>query len=158
QAANRLDEAIECYRRAIEAPDAEIASYLNLGLALVQRGDPEAAYLAFSRACELDPTVLSARAPRASLGRLLADWTHLDADVEALIAEPPAHDPATVDPGPLLSLALPPSVQRRYADAYARHLRKSMGASATAAKSASGHRTANDRPLRVAYLSADLRE
>jgi predicted O-linked N-acetylglucosamine transferase (SPINDLY family) len=158
QAANRLDEAIDCYRRAIEAPDAAIASYLNLGLALVQRGDPEAAYIAFSRACEIDPTVLSARAPRASLGRILAEWTHLDADVEALIAEPPAHDPATLDPGPLLSLALPPIVQRRYADAYARHLRKLMGDWPPPAKPMSMRRHVKGKPLRVAYLSADLRE
>jgi predicted O-linked N-acetylglucosamine transferase (SPINDLY family) len=153
-ATDRLDEAIDAYRRAIEAPDTPVSSYFNLGHALVRKGDAAAAYLAFSRACELDPTLLSARAPRASLGRVLAEWTHADADAEALLGEPPAHDPAPVDPGALLSLALPAPVQRRYADAHARQLRKSA---ATAAEVRPVPRRDSNRPLRVAYLSADLR-
>ena len=152
--AHRLEEGIDAYRRAIEAPDAPVSSYFNLGHGLVRKGDAATAYRAFSRACELDPTLLSARGPRASLGQVLADWTHADADAEALLGEPQPHDPATVDPGALLSLALPAAVQRRYADAYARFLRESPGAAAAAPPVP---RRAGGRPLRVGYLSADLR-
>jgi len=155
-AADRLEEAIDAYRRAIEAPDAPVSCYYNLGHALVRQGDAATAYRAFSRACEMDPTLLSARAPRASLGFVLADWTHADADADALLGEPSPHDPAAVDPGALLTLALPAPVQRRYADAYARFLRNSHGG-AEATPLVPRPRREADRPLRIGYLSADLR-
>jgi Flp pilus assembly protein TadD len=53
--ASRLDEAIDCYRRAVGADPALAIAWNGLSLALRQRGDLDAAIEAARQLIELEP-------------------------------------------------------------------------------------------------------
>jgi protein O-GlcNAc transferase len=60
-AQGRVEDAVEMYRRAAAAPDAESALFLGYGNALFASGDAVGAATQFARAVELDPNNARAR-------------------------------------------------------------------------------------------------
>ena len=60
-AQDRVEEAIDLYRRAIAAPDADASMFLGYGNALFAAGDAASAARQFARAVELDPQNARAR-------------------------------------------------------------------------------------------------
>jgi tetratricopeptide (TPR) repeat protein len=57
--ANRMDDAVASYRKAIELDPARADAWVNLGIDLHKRGDKDEALKAFLRADELKPGVAS---------------------------------------------------------------------------------------------------
>jgi Flp pilus assembly protein TadD len=55
QRAGRSEDAVACYRRAIEADDHHVGAHLDLGLALLSRGEYDQAAPLLERACALQP-------------------------------------------------------------------------------------------------------
>ncbi len=60
-AQGRIDDAVEAFRRASAAPDAESSTFLGYGNALMSGGDAIGATKQFARAVELDPQNARAR-------------------------------------------------------------------------------------------------
>src|SRR5262245_1163046 len=52
--ANQIDEAVDCFRRAVEADPGYVLGHKNLGVCLEVRGDLHGAVSAFQRVFELD--------------------------------------------------------------------------------------------------------
>ncbi len=55
QRAGRSEDAVACYRRAIDADDRHVGAHLDLGLALLSRGEYDQAAPLLERACALQP-------------------------------------------------------------------------------------------------------
>jgi predicted O-linked N-acetylglucosamine transferase (SPINDLY family) len=152
RAIGRPQDAVRAYQRAIASrPNPQLMTLQNLASALILTGDLEGAFGAFTRACEIDPQALAARAGRAGLALTFALWDRIESDVEFLMQARPKPG-LPLDPGSLLLLPLPPQVLRAYAEAYARTFPGPLTVPGPAQASGS------PRPLRVGYLSADFRE
>ena len=65
------DEAVDCFRRAVELKPNYAEAYNNLGIALKDLGKPDEAVIFFRRAIELQPDYAEAHLNR-SLSWLLA--------------------------------------------------------------------------------------
>jgi protein O-mannosyl-transferase len=80
--ANRVDEAVEHYQRALEwGSNSKVTN--NLGIALARQGKLEEAMPYFRRAIELDPRY---GGPRANLGEALSHRGQLDQAIQQYLA------------------------------------------------------------------------
>ncbi|MBD8881385.1 sulfotransferase [Rhodanobacter sp. 7MK24] len=85
-------KALEFLRRAVELKPDDFNAHMNLGSALFQCRDPEAAFASMRRACELAPDV---SAPWYNLGRTLHIARHTD-EARPVLEQAMALDPTHV--------------------------------------------------------------
>ncbi len=69
KAQGKLEEAIDCYRRAIELNPKFASAHISLGIVLMEKGQLDESIVCFQRAIELDPEDgLSPQQPRRGPG------------------------------------------------------------------------------------------
>lgn len=150
-AADDLGAAIDAFRRATALAPAFARAWNNLGVALGQGGEIGAALAAFGRAIALDgdnPRLLG------NYAKALADAGRVDEALELLgraLARAPG-DPLLLSNRLMTALYSDRPSPPQIADAH-RAFEKAIGA----APRPLPRRPAGGRPLRVAYLSPDLR-
>ena len=75
QARGRLDEAIACFRKAIELDPKFAMAHNNLGVALRDQGKLDEAIACYRKAIELDPKYAVPTTTSASPWRIRGSWT-----------------------------------------------------------------------------------
>jgi superkiller protein 3 len=102
-AQKKPDEAIACFRKAIELDPKLANAYSNLGAVLAQQGKPDEAIACYRKATEVDPKHVNAY---SNLGSALANQGKLDDAVAALrkaLELDPTHAKANSNLGDVLN-------------------------------------------------------
>lgn len=147
----RIDEALASYDRAIALKSDYSEAYSNRGYALRDYRRYDAALASFARALALKPEFEYLRGTSLHARMHVCDWTDFDRECAAVLAGVDDGRPAAL-PFQLLAIAATPEQQLRCARIY--------GADKYQAPRSPlwrGERYAHGR-IRIAYLSADLRE
>lgn len=151
----RAADALAAYGRGEAMGLDEPQFHYNHALALEKAGDLEGALTRMQRAHHADPRNLDARLRVLLLKRLACDWSGEAAAIEQLGAAVDDHiargDPRPVSPFILNALPVPTALHRKVAARYAEALGGAPGTAPPA-------RALDGRPLRVGYLSPDLRQ
>ena len=147
----RYDEALASYARAIALKPDYAEAYSNRGWALRDLRRPDEALASFARAFALAPDHDCLRGTYLYAKRHVCDWSDFDAECAAMLAAVDAGE-AAARPFELLPTPASPAQQLRCAQF---HVADKFGA--PRAPLWRGERYAHRR-IRVAYLSADLRD
>ncbi len=147
----RYDEALASYARAIALKPDYAEAYSNRGWALRDLRRPDEALASFARAFALAPDHDCLRGTYLYAKRHVCDWTDFDAECGAMLAAVDEGKAAAL-PFQLLPTAASPAQQLRCAQL---HVADKFGA--PHAPRWRGERYGHRR-IRVAYLSADLRD
>ena len=152
--AGRPDDAMACYRRAVELDESYADGWRNMGSLAAQMGDHEGSALAYSNVVRL-----TGGADGGALGYLglelavLCDWDNLPVVKEAISALPSWRTGKSLPAPPFTLLVhdFSPAEQRRYADEAASYLESRVAPMA--------HLPTVRRPrLRLGYLSEDFHD
>ena len=147
----RYDEALASYAQAIALKPDYAEAYSNRGWALRDLKRPDEAAASFARAFALAPDHDSFRGTYLYAKRHVCDWSDFDAECAAMLAAVDAGKAAAL-PFELLPTPASPAQQLRCAQS---HVADKFGG--PRAPLWRGERYAHRR-IRVAYLSADLRD
>lgn len=145
----RYDDALAAHDRALAAKPDYAGAWLSRGALLAELRRHEEALAAFDLALRCDPEIAYAPGLRLNAKLQLCDWTNLETETAALLSSIRQSKLASV-PSALLAIASPPADQLRCAKRY-------MQEQLTFPPVWHGEAYPHDR-IRVAYLSADLRE
>lgn len=151
---DRVDEAMACYRKAVELDDSYADGWRNMASLAARQGDHEGSALAYSNVVRL-----TGGADGGALGYLglelavVCDWDNIPVVKEALSALPSWRTGKSL-PAPPFTLLIhdfSPAEQRRYADEAASFLENRTAPMA--------HKPSPRRPrLRLGYLSEDFHD
>jgi predicted O-linked N-acetylglucosamine transferase (SPINDLY family) len=142
-------DALSCFDHAIDLKPDMAEAWTGRGFLHALRREHEAAFSDFDRAFRLEPDKVPLRATRLHARQFLCDWTDRAQDEEALLEAVRTGHP--FNPFPLLSMPAASALdQLQCARGFCGSLSLPI-AHKVAAPSADGR-------IRVAYLSADLRE
>jgi protein O-GlcNAc transferase len=147
----RFDEALASYDRAIALKSDYAEAYSNRGYALRDCRRYDAALASFARALELKPEFEYLRGTSLHAKMHVCDWSEFDRECAAVLAGVDNGRPAAL-PFQLLAIPATPEQQLRCTRIYSTD--KYQAARTPLWR---GERYAHGR-IRVAYLSADLRE
>jgi len=145
----RPEAAAAAYQAALALRPDDVAARYNLGGILQELGRHGAAAAAFDRVLALAPAHRYARGKQLHSRKFCCDWAGHDPQVAAVVAAVAAGKSADV-PFSFLALADDPGLQRQCAARYTGERYPGQGAWDGPAY---GHQR-----LRIAYLSADLRD
>ncbi|WP_148207498.1 tetratricopeptide repeat protein [Paramagnetospirillum magneticum] len=150
----RPNEAMECYRKAVQLDDSYVDGWRNMAALAAQTGDHETSALAYSNVVRL-----TGGADGGALGYLglelavVCDWDNLPVVKEAIAALPSWRTGKSLPVAPftLLIHDFSPAELRRHADEAASFIENRVAPMA--------HQPAPRRPrLRLGYLSEDFHE
>jgi predicted O-linked N-acetylglucosamine transferase (SPINDLY family) len=145
------EQAIEPYRRATGLDPLLAEAHRGLGGALRDLSRCAESAAAYGRTLEIDPGYLLARLSKTDMEMCLASWSEWSQGVAAITSANPQAG-HMVDPLTVSFVTDDPVVLRRYADAAAQHHTTAM----VALRPPDPAQT--EAPIRVGYLSADLRD
>ncbi len=152
----RFDEGLALLKRAVELDAHHAGALNNLGVAMIHGQNPAAAVKYLHAALEADPTLAEAHANQIGPLMEICAWSALERKVAALIeqwrTQPPEVWAERVRPFDLLPLPLPRELHRAAGRYHAGKLVRAAGAPRRAPDPVAG-----DKPLRIGYVSSDIR-
>lgn len=160
EAEHRPDPALACYRKACKLSPEDSRPFFNLGRLLASQKHYEEALPQLQKASELAPDSLQIQLELEFVRLWLADWHAYDQRMDSLRQRLEAHykDPDSEALSSLLTfyyLPLPPELHRRAAERLALSLADTVAEQK--ASCAFHYRQSDGGPLRLGYLSPDLR-
>jgi predicted O-linked N-acetylglucosamine transferase (SPINDLY family) len=148
-----IEESLTCCRRAAKLMPSLAEAHANIGLALQMKDELSESIASYDRALASGPLAAEAR-----LGRLvcrLSIWDHREAEQETAYCRDRVQTGKVVNPLLFMTVCADSAEQRRCAQRYATWVGTEQSSVELTAAVA---RRATDQPLRVGFLSPDLRD